>query len=206
MPKSKKRKAGTNGRTEGRVLSYCLLNNENIVVGSDRTLKVYDGEANLIKTLSGHNGQVLSIVADDQYFYTYGGDQIIKVWSISDQSLKYNLFMTKKFDWIIWDEGGNYSASAGGEQFLSWQINGKEEELAKFFDVSTYASLFLKGSLDEISSTDSRDQVISPENLPEQPEIQWVDRYQRSILPRRHRLHLGRSPFRLSRYGCVFSH
>jgi len=163
----------TNSRTDGRVLSYCLLSNDNIVVGSDRTLKVYDGNGNLLKTLSGHNGQVLSIVADEQYFYTYGGDQIIKVWTISDPTLKFNLFITKQYEWIIWDEMGNYSASSGGEQFLNWQINGKEEELAKFFDVSAYAKLFLKKSLDEVGSTDVRD--LAPEDLPDQPQIQWMD-------------------------------
>ncbi len=163
----------TNSRTDGRVLSYCLLSNENIVVGSDRTLKVYDGDGNLVKTLPGHNGQVLSVVADDQYFYTYGGDQIIKVWSLADNSLKYNLFVTKKYEWIIWDEAGNYSASSGGEQFLSWQINGKEEELARFFDVSSYSGVFLKESLDEVGNSDVRD--LTQEELPGQPQIQWDD-------------------------------
>ncbi len=160
----------TNTRNDGRVISYCLLPNENIVVGSDRTLKVYDPNGNLLKTLPGHNGQVLSIVANEENFYTYGGDQIVKVWSAVSNELKYNLFITKKYEWIIWDDNGNYSASAGGEKYLNWQLEGKKEELAKFFDVSTYAAQFKKESLEDLEG--ARDMVI---DLPDQPQVLWND-------------------------------
>jgi hypothetical protein len=116
---------------------------------------------------------VLSIAVDKNTFYTYGGDQIIKGWSLSDLSLKFSLFITKDYEWIMWDGAGNYTASSGGEQYLNWQINRSERELAQFFDVSTYAESFLKTSPDQLEQA-SRDQLSEIE-LPEKPEIQWID-------------------------------
>lgn len=160
-----------NPSRDGRILSYCLLSDNRMAIGSDRTLKVYDLEGSLIKELSGHNGQVLSIVANDTFFFTYGGDQIIKVWSMSDLSLKYNLFVTKDFEWILWNESGKYLASAGGEQYLTWQINKAPNELAEFFDVSTFNKVFFAESIDEVGG-DERAQG-KPVELPNKPEIKW---------------------------------
>ncbi|MFT4737787.1 MAG: WD40 repeat protein [Paraglaciecola sp.] len=161
-----------NSDRDGRILSYTLLPDGKLVVGSDRTLKVYGTDGQLISELSGHNGQVLSIVNNDQYFYTYGGDQIIKAWSVADLSLKYNLFVTKKYEWVLWNKTGKYLASAGGEQFLAWQLNKEKNELAEFFDVSTYNEAFFAGGVDQVENT-ARDQ--SNIQLPNKPEIRWND-------------------------------
>jgi WD40 repeat protein len=160
-----------NSQRDGRILSYTLLPDGRLVVGSDRTLKVYQTDGSLIKELSGHNGQVLSIVNNSEFFFTYGGDQIIKIWSVSDLSLKYNVFVTKDYEWILWNENGKYLASAGGESYLTWQINKESNELSEFFDVSTFNNVFLTAGVDEIDNTEREAKI----ELPEKPTIQWND-------------------------------
>jgi WD40 repeat protein len=168
-----------NDDRDGRILSYTILPNGNFVVGSDFTLKVYNPKGVLIKELTGHNGQVLSIVNNNQYFFTYGGDQIVKVWSVEDLSLKFNLFMTKGYEWIIWNQSGKYLASAGGEQYLSWQINKQTNNLSESFDVSSYDDVFLSDDIEQINEA-AREPVA---DLPIKPEIQWIDpvNYQSTI-------------------------
>lgn len=163
----------TNTYRDGRVLSYTLLPQDRVAVGSDRTLKVYDRNGQLLKELEGHNGQVLSIVANNKEMYTYGSDQIIKVWSLGDYSLKYNLFMTRNWEWIVWANTGEYTASAGGEQYLNWQVTTPENRLAVFFPVKTHDKAFMSESIDDLAMESSRDEAKKQFQLPEKPEIRW---------------------------------
>lgn len=181
-----------NEPNDGRILSYTLLPEGNVAVGSDRTLKIYSSSGKLVSTLSGHNGQVLSMVANNKYLVTYGGDQIIKFWSIQEGfSLAFNLFITKDYQWIYWDEAGNYNASAGGEEYLTWQINEKPEKLADFFDVSRFSKKFLTESLAE-AKQGARDQSVSKIEtlIPNQPQIVWKspETYQITTTDRNYRL------------------
>ncbi|MFY0688422.1 MAG: caspase family protein [Cyclobacteriaceae bacterium] len=159
-----------NTTNDGNVLSYTLLANGNVVVGSDRTLRVYDPKGLLLKTLSGHNGQVLSVVSNEKYFFTLGGDQIIKVWSVDNLELVYNLFLSKEFEWILWGENGKYTASAGGERFLSWQTNKSEDELAELINVSTFSNKFLEPEIPAETEVIRDQQTVQ---LPDKPEIKW---------------------------------
>jgi WD40 repeat protein len=158
-----------NSSRDGRILSYTVLPDGRMVVGSDRTLKVYNVDGSLAKELDGHTGQVLSIVNNSQLFFTYGGDQIIKIWSIADLSLKYNMFLTKDFEWILWNASGKYLASAGGEQYLTWQVNREVNEFAEFFDVSAYKDAFMTSSLGKVDE-EARETAVE---LPDKPQIKW---------------------------------
>ncbi len=164
-----------NESRDGKILSYSLLPDGKVAVGSDRTLKVYTPDGQLVKELEGHNGQVLSVVSNNSFLYSYGGDQIIKVWSLADYTLTYNLFVTRSYDWILWNNTGKYTASAGGEQYLNWQINKNENQLSEFFDVSTYGNSFLKESISDVSDTKRDQEDVTDEiRLPEKPEIKWA--------------------------------
>ena len=158
-----------NSARDGRILSYSVLPGGQLVVGSDRTLKVYSADGKQFTELSGHNGQVLSIVNNDSLFFTYGGDQVIKAWNIDDLTLSFNLFVTRDYEWIIWNESGKYMASAGGEQYLSWQINKGSNELSEYFAVSAYKEVFLNQDLTGVEEAARETEII----LPEKPEIVW---------------------------------
>jgi WD40 repeat protein len=163
----------TNSDRDGRILSYTLLSDGKVIVGSDRTLKVYNGNGELLQVLEGHNGQVLDIVSNDEYVFTNGSDQTIKVWSKSDWTLKYTLFITRDYDWILWSNDGAYTASAGGEQYLNWQVNKNENGLAEHFDVSTYNKQFLTESIKDLNN--KRDNTITETIvLPDKPEVRWT--------------------------------
>ncbi|MEQ8240587.1 MAG: caspase family protein, partial [Cyclobacteriaceae bacterium] len=163
----------TNTKRDGRILSYTLLSDGNVVVGSDRTLKIYATNGDLVEVLEGHNGQVLDVVSNEEFVFTYGSDQTIKVWSRADWSLVYTLFITRDYEWILWSNDGTYTASAGGEQFLNWQINKNENGLAEFFGVSTYGKKFLTTSVEELNDKRDEPQAI-PAALPDKPEVQWT--------------------------------
>ena len=71
---------------DGRILTYKILPNGNIAVGSDYSLKMYDKTGVLLKDFIGHSGGVrgVSLTADGMYLASGGEDQTIILWKLSE--------------------------------------------------------------------------------------------------------------------------
>lgn len=55
-----------------------------------------------------------------------------------------NLFVSSDNEWVVWTNEGYYNASAGGEKFIGWQVNGSGENLADFYPASAFRNQFFK--------------------------------------------------------------
>lgn len=71
---------------DGRILTYKVIPNGNIIVGSDFGLKMYDKAGLLLKDFIGHSGAVrgVSVTSDGAYLASGGEDQTIILWKLSE--------------------------------------------------------------------------------------------------------------------------
>ena len=71
---------------DGRILTYKVLADGNIVVGSDYTLRMYDATGQLLKDFIGHSGGVrgVTVTADGTFLASGGEDQTIVLWKLSE--------------------------------------------------------------------------------------------------------------------------
>jgi len=72
--------------SDGRILTYKVLPDGNVVVGSDYSLRMYDRGGQLLKDFIGHSGGVrgVTMTADGQYLASGGEDQTIVLWKMSE--------------------------------------------------------------------------------------------------------------------------
>lgn len=84
LPKGKN--IQTDPGEDGRILNFQVLNDGNIVVASDFSVKMFDRNGLPLKEFVGHFGAVRSIAstADGMYLATGGEDQTIILWRIAD--------------------------------------------------------------------------------------------------------------------------
>jgi WD40 repeat protein len=57
------------------------------------------------------------------------------------------LFVASDNEWVYWTPQGYYAASAGGEQYIGWQINQGNNKTAEFYPVSVFRKQFLNPEL-----------------------------------------------------------
>ncbi len=71
---------------DGQIRSFAVTNDDNIIVGSDFSLKLYDSEGNILKEFLGHTGGVWSLATspDGRYFASGSDDQTIKLWKLDE--------------------------------------------------------------------------------------------------------------------------
>jgi WD40 repeat protein len=71
---------------DGRILTYKVLPDGNIVVGSDYSLRMFDKTGVLLKDFIGHSGGVrgISLTADGTFLASGGEDQTIILWKLAE--------------------------------------------------------------------------------------------------------------------------
>jgi WD40 repeat protein len=133
-----------NPRIDGRILKYTIIDNDNIAVGSDYSIKVYSREGTLKREFRGAGGAVTSMAVDHQYNYliTSTQDQTVRIWNIETGENIASLFVGADNDWIVWTKNGYYSASAGGEKYLGWHINKGINKHPGFYPANVFAENF----------------------------------------------------------------
>ncbi len=72
--------------TDGRILSYVVTYNGNVLVGSDYSLKSYNSDGVLLKEFIGHTGAIHSVTVsrDAKYLASGSDDQTIILWNLKE--------------------------------------------------------------------------------------------------------------------------
>jgi WD40 repeat protein len=98
----------TDAGMDGRILEYVVLQDGNVVVASDYSLKLYDKNGALLKEFVGHSGSIrtAAVSADGQYLASGSEDQSIILWKMSESGYAYS--MRTIFDTKEW---GDYFSS-----------------------------------------------------------------------------------------------
>ncbi|MFZ9980862.1 MAG: caspase family protein, partial [Cyclobacteriaceae bacterium] len=129
---------------DGRILSYAILGENRIGVGSDNSLKIYDRKGKFVSELKGQNGEIWDMIptSDSRYIMAACGDQTISLWNIESGEKLISLFIAENNEWIIWTPQGYYESSAGGEDFLGWQVDKSSSVVSSFYPSTTFQSTF----------------------------------------------------------------
>lgn len=172
-------------RTDGRLRSYSILDDENIAVGGDFSLKLYARDGEFKGDFKGFSGTITSIAYANNRLVALSSDQSMYVWNLDSFELLASLFMAGKGEWICWTPQGFYEASSGGEKFMGWQVDKSADTLSEFYKSSVFAAKFhqpeivkqtlLLGNFEQALERVKIDEIPKQEEVvTEAPEIQWL--------------------------------
>jgi WD40 repeat protein len=131
--------------SDGWVRSYSFTSDGHVVVGSSSRLKLHrSDDGAIIREFIGHTGEVwaVSLSRDGKTLASASDDQTIKLWNLQTGECLATLFIARDGEWVCWTPQGYYAASAGGEQYIGWQVNQGIDYAAKFYPVSVFRKQF----------------------------------------------------------------
>ncbi|SMG09946.1 WD domain-containing protein, G-beta repeat-containing protein [Marivirga sericea] len=91
-------------RVDGRILAFTSSINNELIVASDLSLKMYNRDGNLKKIFKGHKGSVrsVSVSADGRYLASGSEDQSVILWKLDEEGVLPSI--REVFDDPIWQE------------------------------------------------------------------------------------------------------
>jgi WD40 repeat protein len=134
---------------DGEIRSYTFLNEHNsIAIGTTFGIPVFERTGTLSFRLIGHNAEIWSLTPmGTDLLISSSADQTIKIWNYKSKELLLTYFPANDREWVVWSPSGYYHASAGGEKYIGWLINKKENQLAEFHEVSEFREKYHKPDL-----------------------------------------------------------
>ncbi len=125
---------------DGWVRSYTFTPDGDVVVGSSSALKLHRTDGAPIREFIGHTGEVwdVSISRDGRILASASDDQTVRLWNLHTGENLVTLFIAQDREWVCWTPRGYYTASAGGEKYIGWQINQGMDTAAKYYPVSVF--------------------------------------------------------------------
>ncbi|MEQ8927465.1 MAG: caspase family protein, partial [Fulvivirga sp.] len=72
---------------DGRILDFQVMSNGHVIIGSDFSLKEYNGTGAMIKEYLGHTAGIrtVTVTKDGKYMVSGSEDQTIRIWNLSDK-------------------------------------------------------------------------------------------------------------------------
>lgn len=134
---------------DGEIRSYTFLGDDNtIAIGTTFGVSLFSKAGELIGRLPGHNGEVWSVTPlGSDLLVSTSADQSMKIWNFKTKELLLSYFPANDREWVIWSPSGYYHASAGGEKYIGWLLNGHEKQLATFHELSEFRKKFHRPDL-----------------------------------------------------------
>ena len=114
-----------------RVYSVDFNSKYNLIVSAsaDNTLKLWNLNGNLIKTITGHNDKIWDVAfsPNGQLIASAGADKIIKIWDLQGKLIHEFTGHTDNIYNIKFNPNSNLIASAGADKTIKiWDINQKK--------------------------------------------------------------------------------
>lgn len=178
--------AGTikNEPKHGWVRAYTFTPNGDVVVGSSHALRLHRSDGEFIRDFVGHTGEIwaVSISRDGRILASASDDQTIRLWNLETAECLATLFIARDREWVCWTPQGYYTASAGGEKYIGWQLNQGMDKAAKFHPVSVFhkrshqpelvKSTIALGNFEKALAAFKLEEIKVTQVLP--PKIQWI--------------------------------
>jgi WD40 repeat protein len=115
------------------------------IVGSEFAITLFDVESGRrLGFFSGHEGGVwgLSVSPDGRLLLSASKDQSLKLWRVDTRELVATFFFAADGEWVVWTRSGYYAASAQGDKYVGWHLNGETDEAAEFFHAEQFRPVF----------------------------------------------------------------
>lgn len=117
-----------------------------IVTGSQYgSLNQFSTDGSSIRTLGGHNSTIRKVEysSDDQFIYTIGLDNAIKIWNASTGKLIGTLYLFKNSnDYVFMTDDGRFDGTPNGIKQIYYVQNQQPMELDKLFEVYYTPNLY----------------------------------------------------------------
>jgi WD40 repeat protein len=129
---------------DGRILTYLVTADNQVVIGSDYSLKLYDLNGHLLKEFIGHSGGVrtVSVSADGRFLATGGEDQIVNLWLLNETGDVWSVRQHPVFNDDNW---AGYFSSLAFDSLTKTQSRkawlGLIQELKNVGDKATWRAL-----------------------------------------------------------------
>lgn len=129
-----------NSASDGWVRAYTFTPDGNVVVGSSHVLRLHGPDGRVLQDFVGHTGEVwdVAVSADGSLLVSGSDDQTVKFWNLRTGECLATLFVARDHEWICWTPQGYYAASAGGEQYVGWQVNQGRARAALYYAASAF--------------------------------------------------------------------
>ncbi len=137
-------------KTDKWLRCYTFTNDGKIIVGTDFTLKIYNGDGSFLRQFKGHTGHIwaVSISQDGKILASASDDQTICLWNVETAELLATLFVSDNNEWVCWS-GNYYSVSDNGKDFIGWHKNMGINSIAEYYPLNTYRKKYYKPYLVE---------------------------------------------------------
>lgn len=142
----------TRESTDGYCHNTYGFTDDGIIIsgGANGYLSAYDKTGSKLADFIGHTGDVWSIAVQGDRLLSGGADQTLMLWDL--KALKrgekeiyptLSLFVGTDGEWVAWSQSGYYTASAMGDKYVGFHVNGGPEHEAHFYPASRFqASLY----------------------------------------------------------------
>ncbi|WP_051305720.1 caspase family protein [Desulfogranum mediterraneum] len=153
--------------------------------GSNGFLTAYNLDGKEVAQFIGHTSVIWSLAVEGDRLLSGSDDQTLKLWDLGElrQGKKkiyplLNLFAGSDGEWVAWSRSGYYAASAQGDKYVGFHVNGGPEKEARFYPASRFQSslyrpdiiqaLIISGSEEEairIASRSRRTEVVDTASI-----------------------------------------
>lgn len=129
-----------------RAYTFTLDGETIISSASNGNLTAYTFTGTRLGDYIGHDGDVWAVAAssDGRYLVSGAGDQTVRLWNLKTRELLVTLFRGKDGEWVMWTPQGYYTASAGGDALIGWQVNRGPTHEADYYPVSQFRSQYYR--------------------------------------------------------------
>ncbi|WP_028584794.1 WD40 repeat domain-containing protein, partial [Desulfogranum mediterraneum] len=136
--------------------------------GGNGHLAAYNRKGEEVAQFIGHTSEVWSLAVEGDRLLSGSADQTLKLWDLGELSQGkkkiyplLNFFAGSDGEWVAWSRSGYYTASAQGDKYVGFHVNGGPGKAARFYPASRFqSSLYRPDIIQALIRSGSEEEAI----------------------------------------------